>query len=135
MWRIVQQGEADDYVLATGEAHSVRELAEVAFAQVGREIVWSGSGVEEIGTDRRSGKVLIRIDPNYYRPTEVDLLLGDPSKARRLLGWRHTTTFRELVAEMVRADMALLALEESGGKAALQRHLRTLVFADPPVRT
>lgn len=130
MWRITQQGTADDYVLATGETHSVREFVELAFSKVGREIVWSGHGVEEVGMDRSSGHVLVRIDPVYFRPTEVDLLLGDPSKARNVLGWHHTVSFRDLVAEMVEADMRLVGLEKNGGAAAVQNILRTLVFAN-----
>ena len=113
MWRIVQQDEADDFVLATGETHSVREFVELAFAEVGREIVWQGNGADEIGSDAKTGQTLIKIDPRYFRPTEVDLLLGDPSKAFRKLGWKHSTTFRELVAEMVSSDLKLVAAEES----------------------
>ncbi|MBY0611196.1 MAG: GDP-mannose 4,6-dehydratase [Beijerinckiaceae bacterium] len=105
MWRIVQQEQPDDYVLATGETHTVREFVELAFSAVGRTIEWSGEGVDEIGVDAKSGQVLIRIDPVYFRPTEVDLLLGDASKARRKLGWTHTVTFPRLVEEMVSADM------------------------------
>ncbi|HNO63110.1 MAG TPA: GDP-mannose 4,6-dehydratase, partial [Thauera aminoaromatica] len=86
--------------------HSVREFVELAFAEVGRNIVWSGSGIHEVGRDARSGDPLVRIDPRYFRPTEVELLLGDPSKAHKQLGWKHTTSFRELIAEMVAADLA-----------------------------
>lgn len=109
MYRILQQPAADDYVLATGEAHSVREFVEVAFAQIGRSIAWSGTGLDEVGRDARSGLELVRIDARYFRPTEVDLLLGDASKARQRLGWQHRTSFHDLVAEMVAAD--LLAAE------------------------
>ena len=105
MWRILQQDEPDDYVLATGEAHTVREFAERAFAEIGIEIVWEGKGVEERGRDRKTGKTLIEIDVNYRRPTEVDHLLGDPAKAREKLGWRHKTTFEQLVTEMVASDL------------------------------
>lgn len=105
MYLMLQQPASDDYVLATGEAHSVREFVELAFAEVGRGIAWSGSGVDEVGRDARSGEVLVRIDERYFRPTEVDLLLGDPSKARAKLGWEHKTSFRELVAEMVASDL------------------------------
>ncbi|MFC3725791.1 GDP-mannose 4,6-dehydratase [Neoaquamicrobium sediminum] len=111
MWRILQHDEPDDFVLATGEAHSVREFVELAFDEVGREIVWEGSGVNEIGRDGASGEILVRIDPRYFRPTEVDLLIGDPSKARSTLGWQHTTSFRELVSEMVAADIAFAERE------------------------
>jgi GDPmannose 4,6-dehydratase len=131
MWRMLQQDEPDDYVLATGETHSVREFVELAFAETGREIVWRGQGVDEIGRDRRSGQVLVRIDPAYFRPTEVDLLLGDPRKAREKLLWRHRTSFAELVAEMVAADMKFAALEKRGGKAAIQEVLRSTVFGQP----
>ena len=88
---MLQQDAPDDYVLATGEAHSVREFVERAFACTGREILWRGRGVDEVGLDARSGKELVRIDPRYFRPTEVDLLQGDPSKAHARLGWRHRT--------------------------------------------
>ena len=105
MWRILQQPQGGDYVLATGETHSVREFVELAFAEVGVSIAWSGSGVEEKGVDAATGAVLVEIDPRYFRPTEVDLLLGDPSKAQRELGWTHQTSFRALVSEMVAADL------------------------------
>lgn len=105
MWLMLQQPEPDDYVLATGETHSVREFVELAFARVGREIVWRGSGVEEIGVDAKSGKEIVFVDPNYFRPTEVDELLGDASKARARLGWEPATRFADLVAEMVEADL------------------------------
>jgi GDPmannose 4,6-dehydratase len=108
MWRILQQGEPDDYVLATGEAHSVRELIECAFSVVGRRVDWRGSGDSETGLDAATGKVVVEIDPRYYRPTEVDFLLGDPSKARQKLGWSHTVTFEQLVTEMVESDLAQL---------------------------
>jgi GDPmannose 4,6-dehydratase len=108
MWRIVQQDAADDFVLATGETHAVREFVELAFAEIGRSIQWSGVGVDEVGRDTRTGDVLVRIDPRYFRPTEVDLLLGDARKAHEKLGWKHTTTFQELVREMVAADLALI---------------------------
>ncbi|MCB1442144.1 MAG: GDP-mannose 4,6-dehydratase [Methyloceanibacter sp.] len=105
MWRILQQETPDDYVLATGEMHSVREFVELAFGQLGVPIEWRGDGVDEEGIDSRSGRVLVRIDTRYFRPTEVDQLLGDPSKAKRVLGWEHTTPFRQLVAEMVDTDL------------------------------
>ncbi len=111
MWLMLQQDKPDDYVLATGEAHSVREFVERAFASTGREVVWRGRGVDEVGLDARSGKELVRVDPRYLRPTEVDLLQGDPGKAQARLGWRHRTTFPDLVREMVEADLALLKSE------------------------
>jgi GDPmannose 4,6-dehydratase len=109
MWRILQQGEPDDYVLATGELHSVRDLVELAFEMVGRRITWRGKGVDEVGIDATTGDELVAIDPKYFRPTEVDLLLGDATKARERLGWTHTTPFRDMVAEMVREDLKLVA--------------------------
>ncbi|MGE5506636.1 MAG: GDP-mannose 4,6-dehydratase [Actinomycetota bacterium] len=106
MWLMLQQPTPEDFVLATGETHSVREFVELAFAEIGCDIAWEGKGVEEKGIDRNSGRVLVEIDPRYFRPTEVDLLIGDPTKANTQLGWRHTIGFRQLVAEMVAADMA-----------------------------
>jgi GDPmannose 4,6-dehydratase len=111
MWRIVQQDKGDDYVLATGEAHSVREFVELAFAELGRTIAWRGKGIDETGIDEATGKVLVAIDPRYFRPAEVDFLLGDPAKARQKLGWTHTTAFKDLVKEMVAADMRAVADE------------------------
>jgi GDPmannose 4,6-dehydratase len=108
MWRILQQPEPDDYVLATGEAHSVREFVERAFAEIGIEIAWRGSGVAEQGLDVKTGRVLVEIDPEYFRPTEVDFLLGDATKARTKLGWVHTTSFADLVKEMVASDLVLM---------------------------
>ena len=105
MWRMLQQDKPDDYVLATGESHSVRDFAELAFAEIGRKIAWEGKGFDEIGRDAATGQILVRIDPARFRPAEVDELRGDPSKARRLLGWQPVTTFRDLVAEMVAADL------------------------------
>jgi len=113
MWRIVQQPEPDDYVLATGETHSVREFVEKAFAQVNKTIDWAGAGLEEKGVDVASGRVLVEVDPRYFRPTEVELLVGDASKARSKLGWNHKVSFDELVAEMVAADLATVASETS----------------------
>jgi GDPmannose 4,6-dehydratase len=108
MWRILQQDEPDDYVLATGEAHSVREFVERAFAHVGRRIDWHGHGPDEQGIDAKSGDVLVAVDPRYFRPTEVGRLCGDPSKARDRLGWVHKIGFDALVREMVDSDLALL---------------------------
>ena len=107
MWRILQHTEADDFVLATGETHTVREMIERSFECVGREIAWKGEGVDEIGIDTKSGETLIEVDPRYFRPTEVELLLGNPAKAKAKLGWSYTTPFPQLVKEMVEADMEL----------------------------
>ncbi|MGK9054483.1 GDP-mannose 4,6-dehydratase [Neorhizobium sp. CSC1952] len=112
MWRILQQEEPDDYVLATGEAHTVREFVELAFGVVGRSIEWDGKGIEEVGFDAKSGNPLIEIDPRYFRPTEVDFLLGNPSKAHTKLNWRHATPFGHLVSEMVEADLRTVMREE-----------------------
>ena len=114
MWLIVQQPEPDDYVLATGEDHTVREFVEKAFACVGRQIEWRGADLAEKGIDTRDGRVVIEVDPRYFRPTETDALLGDPSKARQKLGWRHKVTFDELVSEMVEAD--LLDMRRDGAR-------------------
>jgi GDPmannose 4,6-dehydratase len=105
MWLMLQQDEPDDYVLATGEAHSVREFVEIAFAHIGRHIEWRGEGVEEVGMDKKSNEPLIVIDPRYFRPTEVDQLLGNPAKAKHKLGWSHRVGFKELVAEMMESDL------------------------------
>jgi GDPmannose 4,6-dehydratase len=105
MWLMLQQPEPDDYVLATGESHSVREFVESAFAHIGRHIGWRGSGVEEIGMDTKSNQPLVSIDPRYFRPTEVETLLGNPAKAKRKLGWSHRIGFNQLVAEMMESDL------------------------------
>ena len=106
IWRIVQADVADDYVLATGETHSVREFAELAFAMANLPLEWEGEGVDEVGRCTTSGRTLVRIDPRYFRPTEVDLLIGDATKARDKLGWSPRVSFAELVQEMVEADLA-----------------------------
>ena len=105
MWRILQHSEPDDFVLATGETHSVREFVEHAFRAVDLPIEWRGSGIDEVGVHASTDRVLVRIDPNYFRPTEVDLLIGDASKAKRLLGWQAQTTFAALVTRMVTSDL------------------------------
>jgi GDPmannose 4,6-dehydratase len=117
MWRILQQPEGDDYVLATGETHSVRSFVERAFAVAGMTVAWEGEGVDEIGRCADTGRVLVRIDPRYFRPTEVDLLIGDASKAKRVLGWAPTTTFDALIIEMVEADLRLAVGQSNRGGA------------------
>jgi GDPmannose 4,6-dehydratase len=107
MWLILQQSKPDDYVLATGEAHSVREFVEKAFAYTGRKIEWQGNGESERGIEAGTGRTLVEVDPRYFRPTEVDYLVGDPSKARRQLGWQHRVSFDELVEQMVKQDLML----------------------------
>jgi len=111
MWRMLQQDEPDDYVLATGEAHSVREFVEQAFSCVDREIVWKGSDLDEVGVCARTGETLVSIDPRYFRPTEVEFLLGDPTKAYERLGWKHTTGFAALVSDMVAGDLKVVQNE------------------------
>ncbi len=111
MWRMLQQPEPDDYVLATGKKHSVREMVEKAFAEVGREINWKGQGTNEKGYDRKTAEVLVAVDSRYFRPAEVDLLVGDASKAREKLGWEPTTTFDELVKEMMAAELVSMQKE------------------------
>jgi GDPmannose 4,6-dehydratase len=109
MWRILQQDTPDDFVLATGETHTVREFCERAFAAAGIVLAWRGEGVAEEGVDSaQPSRVLVSIDPAYFRPTEVDLLLGNPAKAKRVLGWEPTVPFAALVEEMVRADIKLV---------------------------
>jgi GDPmannose 4,6-dehydratase len=111
MWMIVQQREPDDYVLATGESHSVREFVEKAFAHVGKCIEWRGKGLAEKGLEAKTGRVLVEIDPRYFRPTEVNALVGDPSKARQRLGWQHKVSFDDLVREMVECDLVTMKEE------------------------
>jgi GDPmannose 4,6-dehydratase len=111
MWLMMQQEQPDDYVLATGENHSVREFIELAFTAVGRRIAWKGMGKEEVGVDAGTGQELVLVDPRYFRPTEIDNLLGDASKAQRILGWRPEVSFIELVAEMVKSDLETVASE------------------------
>jgi GDPmannose 4,6-dehydratase len=117
MWMMLQQKQPDDYVLATGEIHSVREMIELSFAQIGRTVRWSGKGMDEVGKDSKSGKIVVRIDPRYFRPAEVDELLGDPSKARRVLGWKPEIKFAGLVKEMVASDLVQVAREHRRNRA------------------
>jgi len=114
MWRMLQQEAPDDYVLATGETTRVRDFITCAFGEVGVGLQWQGEGPDETGVDTRSGKVRVRVDPRYFRPTEVDLLIGDPRKAREKLGWTHETTWRELCAEMMREDLVKVLKEGRG---------------------
>lgn len=111
MWLMLQQEKPDDYILATGETHTVREFVEKAFTAAGITIFWQGAGLSEQGVDQNTGNVLVKIDPAYFRPTEVDLLLGNPEKAYKVLGWKHKIGFKDLVEEMVLADMQQLEQE------------------------
>ena len=125
MWRMLQQEEAEDFVLATGVTHSVREFAQLAFAEVGIQIEWKGQGIDEKGLDKATGKCLVEVDPHYFRPTEVDLLIGDPSRAKTKLGWQHTCTFQDLIKEMVAADMELFSRDKylmEGGHKIMNYH-------------
>ena len=112
MWRMLQQDEPDDYVLATGEAYSVRQFVELSFAELGMTIRWQGSGVEEEGVCEETGQTVVRIDPRYFRPTEVEFLLGDATKARDRLGWTPQHSFSDLVRDMVAADLAEAKAEQ-----------------------
>ncbi len=116
MWQIVQQDTPSDFVLATGETHTVRRFVELAFAEVGRTVEWHGAGVDEKGRDASTGDVLVEVDPRYFRPTEVDLLIGDPTKARTVLGWTHEIGFEQLVREMVGEDVALMGRQRRAGR-------------------
>lgn len=111
MWRILQHDEPEDFVLATGKTYTVREFVERAFAHIGVKIAWSGSGVDEVGRDANSGETRITVDTRYFRPTEVDLLIGDPAKAKAKLGWEATTDLASLVSEMVASDLEIVAEE------------------------
>jgi GDPmannose 4,6-dehydratase len=112
MWLMLQQPEADDFVVATGETHSVREFAEKVFARLGMPIEWQGEGAHEKGIDAKTGKIVIEVDPGYFRPAEVDLLLGDPAKAKRMLNWEPRVGFDELVTMMTDADLTLAEREK-----------------------
>jgi GDPmannose 4,6-dehydratase len=116
MWRMLQADEPDDYVLATGETHTVREFCEKSFACAGIALEWGGEGVNETGRDAKTGKTLVRVDPGYFRPAEVELLLGDPSKAKKALGWQPTVSFDGLVEMMTKADLDLAAGEAGSRK-------------------
>ncbi|WP_068469647.1 GDP-mannose 4,6-dehydratase [Candidatus Protochlamydia phocaeensis] len=111
MWLMLQQDKPDDYVVATGEAHSVREFVELAYKELGIEIEWHGTGVDECGIDAKTGKILVKIDPRYYRPAEVDFLLGKPTKAETVLKWKPKTSFQELLKIMVEADLKIASRE------------------------
>jgi GDPmannose 4,6-dehydratase len=112
MWLMLQQDQPDDFVIATGRKHTVRDLVTRSFAALGITLSWEGHGVDEKGRDARSGRIIVEVDPRYFRPTEVELLLGDASKARARLGWEATTTFEDMISEMVRSDVALIRREQ-----------------------
>ena len=112
MWLMLQQKQADDYVLSTGESHTVKEFVESAFSEIDEIIVWKGQGIEAKGYSKKDNRVLVEVDKRYFRPTEVNYLLGDSSKAEKVLGWKANTKFSELVTEMVREDLKLVDLEQ-----------------------
>jgi GDPmannose 4,6-dehydratase len=126
MWLMLQQDEPDDYVVATGETHSVREFTELAFKEAGINLEWENEGVNEIGRDVDSGKVLVEVDPAFYRPTEVDLLIGDSSKAREKLGWKTKVSFEELVRMMIKSDLGIT--ESVNNQSSV--HVRMMVKND-----
>ena len=111
MWLMLQQDKPDDYVIATNETRTVREFVETAFGHVGIEIEWKGTGVDEIGIDKATGKTVVKVNPKFFRPAEVDILLGNPEKAEKALGWHREISFAELVKRMVENDMALVEKE------------------------
>jgi GDPmannose 4,6-dehydratase len=114
MWHMLQHNVAEDFVIATGETHSVREFIEAACEELAIKLEWRGEGVDEVGIDTKTGKVIIKINPQYFRPTEVDLLLGDPTKAKEKLGWEAKTKFADLAKQMTKADLALM--KKTGGE-------------------
>ena len=117
MWLMLQQDRPDDYILATGESHTVREFVELAFREVGCQIEWQGSGLKEKGINKKTKKIMIEVDSRYFRPNEVEHLCGDPTKARQKLGWRHKINFTQLVKEMVKSDLSKVKQETSDHKS------------------
>src|SRR5690606_15068281 len=125
MWRMLQQEVAEDFVLATGVTYTVREFTQLAFSELGINLIWEGQNENEKGIDKSTGKVLVEVDPSYYRPTEVDLLVGDASKAKQKLGWEPTCTLHQLVKEMVKADLELFEKDKyllDGGHNIMRYH-------------
>ena len=114
MWMMLQHKKPDDYVIATGETHTVREFCDIAFGHIGIELEWNGKGIGEKGIDRSTGKVLVESSPEYWRPAEVDVLLGNPAKAKRVLGWMPNVSFKEMIERMVENDLKLLEVYEVG---------------------
>jgi GDPmannose 4,6-dehydratase len=121
MWRMLQQDKPNDYVLATGETHMVREFVELSFAEVEIPIRWEGKGESEKGINAKTGKIIVEVDPRYFRPTEVELLIGDASKAMHVLGWKATTPFNQLVKDMVQSDLTLVQRELDFRRLDLER--------------
>jgi GDPmannose 4,6-dehydratase len=111
-WLILQKNEPDDFVIATGKQYSVREFVDAGFSEVGISLIWEGTGVDEKGINVETGDVLVEVDPHYFRPTEVETLLGDPSKAKEKLGWEAKIPLHDMVAEMVREDLKIAERDE-----------------------
>ena len=122
MWMIMQHDQPEDFVVATGEVYSVRDFVEAAFKEAGIDLVWEGEGLEEVGKDAASGKTHVQIDPRYFRPTEVDFLLGDPAKAKAKLGWAPKVTFGELVRRMVAEDVRAAELDDLAQKQGYETY-------------
>ena len=118
MWLMLQQDTPDDYVIATNETRTVREFVEIAFRTAGIEVVWEGTGVDEVGKDKATGKVIVKVNPKFFRPAEVDVLLGNPAKAEAALGWEREISFTELVERMVKNDLAIVEKEIKASKLA-----------------
>ena len=113
MWLMLQQEKADDYCIATNETRTVREFVETAFSKAGMEVEWSGSGLDETGKDKASGKVVVKVNKDFFRPAEVDILIGNPAKAEKELGWKRNVTFDGLVERMVKNDLLLAEKERA----------------------
>ena len=111
MWMMLQQDKPDDYVVATGETRTVRDFAKIAFEKAGMAVEFTGTGVDEIGTDKKTGKVVVKVNPKFFRPAEVELLIGNPKKAEEKLGWKREITFDQMVERMIATDMALVKQE------------------------
>jgi GDPmannose 4,6-dehydratase len=125
MWLMLQQKVADDYVLATGTTTTVRDFVTMSFKEAGIEVIWTGEGVNEKGTNKATGEIVVEIDPKYFRPTEVDLLIGDPTKAQKELGWKHKHDLASLCKDMVQSDLALFERQQylkAGGHDILNQH-------------
>lgn len=131
MWLMLQQKNPDDYVIATGETHSVREFTELAFKELGIDIIWQGKGVDEVGIDSRTGKIIVEVDPGYYRPTEVELLIGDSSKARTKLGWEPKVRLEELVKMMIQSDEEEVLKNYPSEKLAACQELKENLAENP----
>ncbi len=131
MWLMLQQRNPEDYVIATGETHSVREFTELAFKELGIDIIWQGKGIDEVGIDSRTGNIIVEVDPGYYRPTEVELLIGDSSKARKKLGWEPKVRLEELVKMMIQSDEEEVLKNYPSEKLAACQELKENLAENP----